>query len=87
MPSGSQEFIELTKRDAENRLQLDLEKLLEQASDYEKPKFQREFEEFRKLFDRFLRETGPSITWNKIEKLPEGAVSYWITSCNGGLII
>lgn len=29
---------------------------------------------FASLFDRFLQEDGPSVAWNKIEKLPEDAV-------------
>ncbi|XP_054271871.1 UTP--glucose-1-phosphate uridylyltransferase isoform X2 [Macrosteles quadrilineatus] len=74
VPSGSQEFIEVTKRDAENRLQLELERMLEKTPEIGRTKFQKEFDGFRRLFDRFLRETGPSIDWGKIEKLPEGAV-------------
>lgn len=76
VPSGSQEFIEITKKDAEQRLQLDLERLLEKASDFDRPKFKKEFDGFHRLFDRFLRESGPSIDWNKIEKLPSNAVSF-----------
>lgn len=75
VPSGNQEFLEITKRDAENRLQLELERLLDKSSPIDKPKFKKEFDGFQRLFDRFMRESGPSIDWNKIEKLPPGAVS------------
>lgn len=35
---------------------------------------QKEFEGFAQLFERFLAETGPSVDWSKIQKLPEDAV-------------
>uniref|UniRef100_A0A1B6MUL7 UTP--glucose-1-phosphate uridylyltransferase n=1 Tax=Graphocephala atropunctata TaxID=36148 RepID=A0A1B6MUL7_9HEMI len=74
VPSGSQEFLEVTKRDAESRLKLDLDRLLDTAPEFERPKFKKEFDGFQQLFDRFLRETGPPLVWNKIEKLPPGSV-------------
>ena len=39
----------------------------------------KEFDGFERLFSRFLSETGPSIEWERIKLLPEGAVSVlWI---------
>lgn len=35
---------------------------------------QKHFNGFIKLFHRFLDETGPSVDWNKIEKLPNDAI-------------
>lgn len=35
----------------------------------------KEFDGFERLFARFLQETGPSVDWEKIKLLPEGAVS------------
>ena len=34
----------------------------------------KELDGFSRLFDRFLNEKGPSIDWDRIEPLPEGAV-------------
>nr|CAI5854891.1 unnamed protein product [Callosobruchus analis] len=34
----------------------------------------KEFEGFQRLFRRFLDETGPSVEWDRIEKLPPDAV-------------
>lgn len=36
--------------------------------------YKKEMERFAALFGRFLQEEGPSVDWNRIEKLPEGAV-------------
>lgn len=44
-----------------------------------KPKFEKEFDGFAELFDRFLGEAGPSLQWDKIEKLPEDAVKDYST--------
>lgn len=35
---------------------------------------QKQYEGFTKLFHRFLDETGPSVNWSKIEKLPCDAI-------------
>lgn len=34
-----------------------------------------QFNVFVHLFQRFLKESGPSVNWNQIEKLPTDAVS------------
>lgn len=36
--------------------------------------FKNDFDGFEKLFERFLAETGPSIDWNKLQRLEEGSV-------------
>lgn len=77
--SGSREFLEATKRDALNLLEKELEKLLSTAKENEKEKSRKEFQGFTALFGRFLEETGPSVNWNKIEKLPNDAVRDYTT--------
>ena len=42
-----------------------------------------EFEGFETLFDRYLHEMGPSVDWDKIKLLPEGAVSLFSTDVLG----
>ena len=64
----------MTKRDALRQLERELEKLTMTAPDEKKATFQEEMKSFASLFGRFLQEDGPSVDWNKIEKLPEGAV-------------
>lgn len=36
--------------------------------------YDNEMERFAALFGRFLQEEGPSVEWDKIQKLPENAV-------------
>ncbi|XP_049766677.1 UTP--glucose-1-phosphate uridylyltransferase-like [Schistocerca cancellata] len=74
VPSGSREFKEMTKRDAVNQLQHELDSLLSTATENQIPKLRTQLECFRQLFERFLSEKGPSIIWERIEKLPEDAV-------------
>ncbi|XP_076268449.1 UDP-glucose pyrophosphorylase isoform X1 [Rhynchophorus ferrugineus] len=72
--SDSKQFLEATKRDALLLLQSELEKLANTAAPSKKEGHQIEFQGFTELFRRFLDETGPSVVWNKIEKLPQDAV-------------
>ncbi|XP_066999787.1 UTP--glucose-1-phosphate uridylyltransferase isoform X2 [Anabrus simplex] len=78
-PSGSREFKELTKRDAQIQLNHELDKLLSTASETRKPSIRKELDGFSRLFERFLREEGPSVDWESIEKLPENAVREYST--------
>lgn len=78
MPSGAQEFKESTKRDALKQLQDELQKLLKTAPESQIPALKKQYDGFAKLFERFLQEEGPSVDWNKIKKLPPGAVSFSI---------
>ncbi|KAM7356908.1 UDP-glucose pyrophosphorylase isoform 1-T1 [Cochliomyia hominivorax] len=73
-PSDSKEFHEVTKRDALRSLENDLDRLLQTAEPEKRPVLQQEMSRFSDLFGRFLQEEGPSIDWNKIQKLPENAV-------------
>lgn len=75
IPSGSREFHEVTKRDALDRLRAELDKLVDSAEESKKQSCRVEFDGFTRLFDRYLRESGPSVDWDKIQLLPEGAVS------------
>lgn len=55
-------------------MERELDKLIETAPTDKKEAFREEMESFAALFDRFLQEDGPSVEWNRIEKLPTGAV-------------
>ncbi|GLG93244.1 hypothetical protein R5R35_006552 [Gryllus longicercus] len=73
-PSGSREFKELTKRDAQVQLQHELDRLLGSAPEAHRALAQGQLDGFARLFDRFLRDEGPSVQWENIERLPENAV-------------
>ncbi|KAJ6635394.1 UTP--glucose-1-phosphate uridylyltransferase [Pseudolycoriella hygida] len=77
VPSDSKEFHEVTKRDAQTQLEVELQKLLRTANDELKPFLSGEMSRFSSLFRRFLSEEGPSVDWDKIEKLPEDAVRHY----------
>lgn len=77
--SDASQFIEATKRDALNRLQKELDKVLQTSGTDKRTDIKKQFDGFTKLFTRFLDETGPSVLWNKIEKLPEDAVRNYKT--------
>lgn len=72
--SPSMEFKELTKKDAQVQLAHELEKFLTACPAGLKEDSQKDFEGFEKLFGRFINESGPSLEWNDIQKLPEGSV-------------
>ncbi|CRL02520.1 CLUMA_CG015129, isoform B [Clunio marinus] len=74
VPSDAKEFHEVTKRDALRQLERELENLVKTAPDDKKDNFKDEMKSFASLFGRFLQEDGPSVEWNRIEKLPDGAV-------------
>ncbi|KAL1455424.1 hypothetical protein WDU94_009515 [Cyamophila willieti] len=74
-PSDSQEFKEITKRDAFVSLEHELQNMINTETDeIKRETTKREIEGFKRLFLRFLNEKGPSVIWDKIEKLPENAV-------------
>lgn len=73
-PSDSRAFRERTKRDALLELKKDLERIESTAPDEYKEEFHEEFAGFERLFNRFLQEEGPSLEWERIQKLPEGSV-------------
>lgn len=72
--SDSREFREATKRDALNQLKKELGKLIDTAPEVKQDKIRKELDGFASLFGRFLEEEGPSVEWDKIQKLPSNAV-------------
>ncbi|XP_042886669.1 UTP--glucose-1-phosphate uridylyltransferase-like [Penaeus japonicus] len=70
----SQDFQNQTKRDAQAQVAKELEKLLHTCPSGIRETTEKDFEGFEKLFGRFINESGPSVEWSKIEKLPEGSV-------------
>lgn len=73
--SPSMEFKELTKKDAQVQLAHELQKLTNTCQAQLKETTQKDFEGFEKLFSRFINEVGPSVEWDHIQKLHDGAVS------------
>lgn len=66
----------MTKRDAQLRLEKELDNLLDTVDYVDRKNFLRnESARFMQLFNRFLQETGPSVKWDSIEKLPPDAVT------------
>lgn len=74
VPSDSKEFHEMTKKDALRRLEKELDKQLQTANEDCRDGLRSEMARFSTLFDRFLQEEGPSVDWEKMQKLPEDAV-------------
>lgn len=79
VPSGSREFKELTKKDAQTQLEHELQELLATAEEETKKTVEQEFQGFQRLFERFLLDQGSTINWDRIEKLPENAVRFFST--------
>lgn len=73
-PSETKEFHEMTKKDALRRLEKELDTILTTAPEEKRPFLTGEMKRFANLFDRFLQEDGPSVEWDRIERLPDGAV-------------
>ena len=69
------DFKEMTRRDAESCLALELDKLARTEAEGRRQTVDREFDGFKKLFGKFINEKGPSVIWDKIERLPQDAVS------------
>lgn len=67
-------FIAATKRDALNLMRKELDKLIETCEPHKYEEARKEFDGFTRLFHRFLDETGPSVDWDKIERLPPEAI-------------
>merc|ERR1712051_236544 len=75
--SQSMEFKELTKRDAERCLAMELEKLKRTGNlpQLQAQMIDKEFSGFQKLFTNFLAaESVSAIEWERIEKLPHDAI-------------
>merc|ERR1719385_176509 len=73
--SPSMEFKELTKKDAQISLALELDKLMVTSPEGQKQLVGQDFDGFKSLFGKFINETGPSVHWEKIEKLPKDAIA------------
>ena len=69
------EFKELTNQDAKVSMAQEMEKLLNTVPHEHRDKIGKEFDGFQQLFGKFVSEPGPSIHWEKIEKLPPDSVS------------
>ena len=72
------EFKNMTKMDALKTLNSELEKLKKTStSDEEKKSFDKNFDGFQNLFRKYLEaDVSAPISWEKIEKLPAGSVSF-----------
>ncbi|OXU27337.1 hypothetical protein TSAR_000061 [Trichomalopsis sarcophagae] len=74
-PSDTQAFKERTKRDALIDLETELSKISASATNpIEKEAIEQQNDGFKRLFERFLEEDGPSLNWDQIQRLPEGAI-------------
>jgi UTP--glucose-1-phosphate uridylyltransferase len=72
--SDTQAFKERTKRDALIDLETELGNIASTVAEHEKEAVMRQHDGFKRLFERFLEEGGPSLNWDQIQKLPEGAI-------------
>lgn len=78
--SDTKEFHEVTKRDALMHFEHELKALLDTVKSEElKIFYNNEMRRFAALFGRFLQEEGPSVEWDKIEKLQADAVKDYAT--------
>lgn len=57
------------------QLEKEIVSLLATTSEDKKDLAKSQFSAFSRLFQRFLEESGPSVDWDQIEKLPADAVS------------
>lgn len=77
VPSSTdlKEFKEVTQRDSLVQLEKEIASLLTTAPEDKKDLAKSQCAAFSRLFQRFLEESGPSVDWDRIEKLPTDAVS------------
>ncbi|XP_050421517.1 UTP--glucose-1-phosphate uridylyltransferase isoform X2 [Adelges cooleyi] len=68
------EFKEVTQRDSLVQLEKEIVSLLATVPEDKKELAQSQFTAFSRLFQRFLEESGPSVDWDRIEKLPADAI-------------
>ncbi|XP_065324602.1 UTP--glucose-1-phosphate uridylyltransferase-like [Gordionus sp. m RMFG-2023] len=71
--SNEKQFFELTKKDSEDHLAEELNKLLETANPNDKPFYAKEFEEYKNLFYHFIQADADKIVWENISPLPPQA--------------
>merc|ERR1719431_217706 len=72
--SPSMEFKELTKKDAQISLAMELDKLLKTLPEGSRQIVEQDVDGFKTLFGKFINSTGPSVNWDKIEKLPQESI-------------
>lgn len=78
--TDTREFHEVTKRDALIHFDQELNTLLATVqNDEERSQYGKEMKRFSALFGRFLQEEGPSVEWDRIQKLPNDAVKDYAT--------
>lgn len=81
VPSSTdlKEFKEVTQRDSLVQLEKEIATLLTTASQDKKDLAKSQCAAFSRLFQRFLEESGPSVDWDRIEKLPTDAIREYET--------
>lgn len=78
--ADTREFHEITKRDALTHFDKELDALLDTVgNDEDREQYAKEMKRFSALFGRFLQEEGPSVEWDRIQKLPKDAVKDYAT--------
>lgn len=63
------EFRDAMRKDAQSAMNKELNKLLSTAPNVFQEQVRKEFDGFENLFARYLRETGPSVEWEKLQTL------------------
>merc|ERR1719186_1732306 len=53
---------------------MELDELMKTMPEGQKQVVEKNFDGFKKLFGKFINETGPSVVWDRIEKLPLNAI-------------
>ena len=64
----------MTKKDAQISLAMELDKLTMTAPVGAREEMEQNLNGFKRLFGKFITSSGPSVQWDKIEKLPPNAV-------------
>jgi len=68
------EFRDAMRKDAQSAMNKELNKLLTTCQPGQQEQVRKEFDGFEGLFNRFLRESGPSVEWDKLKLLAPDAV-------------
>lgn len=76
VPSSTdlKEFKEVTQRDSLVQLEKEIVSLLATIPEDKRDLAKSQFIAFSRLFQRFLEESGPSVDWDRIDKLPTDAI-------------
>merc|ERR1711936_430367 len=73
--SASMEFKDLTKKGAQISLAMELDKLTMTSPTGAREEVEQNLDGFKRLFGKFITSSGPSVQWDKIEKLPPNAIT------------